>query len=543
VTAKAATTASLEPVEGGSGSADRLPRRLLQVITDLNADLDHDRIFTTICRSCVELTGADAAAFLRIDGDRAYMTSAVGAQASAADGFEYSISAEALARVVNGGSRHLIPDCQVDASEELRRALGPLHTAVLTGVMAKGQLVGALVALYEQVGHHITPAETELFDFLAGCGGVAIANAISYATVARAEAHHAAVIDGIADGVAVLDHYGLVTAWNSAAAELTDITAANALDRPFPLPLGEPGRPLEHHLGEGHWVELTASPLEVGQVVALHDISRQKALDSAKTMFVAATSHELKTPLTVIKSFSEWLRANAETAEPDRRQMALDAIASSAEELRQIVEKILLTARTEAGAIDLDLQSTDPARLVRAVASQFVVAGENHQLVINLPPDLPPVLVDVHAVRTALGQLLENAFKYSPDGGKVEVTARMAGDGTAVEVSVTDEGIGLAPGEAGYLFMAFYQGETRARSGVRGGVGLGLSIVRRLVEAMGGKVGAEGRTGRGSRFWFTIPVHHDDLGLLDGDGLDIVEPAAYPLDRQTTSDRTPRSQT
>jgi hypothetical protein len=78
---------------------------------------------------------------------------------------------------------------------------------------------------------------------------------------------------------------------------------------------------------------------------------------------------------------------------------------------------------------------------------------------------------------------------------------------------------------------------------VRGGVGLGLSIVRRLVEAMGGKVGAEGQTGRGSRFWFTIPVHHDDLGLLDGDGLDIVEPAAYPLDRQTTSDRTPRSQT
>jgi signal transduction histidine kinase len=390
-----------------------------------------------------------------------------------------------------------------------------LHTAVLTGVLAKGQFVGALVALYAQVGHRITPAEAELFDFLAGCGGVAIAHAISYETVARAEAHHAAVIDGIADGVAVLDGYGLVTAWNSAAAELTGITPAAALGRPFPLPLGEPGNPLEHHLGEGRWVELTASPLEGGQAVALHDISRQKALDSAKTMFVAATSHELKTPLTVIKSFSEWLRANADTADRDRRQMALDGIAASAEELRQIVEKILLTARTEAGAIDLDLQRTDPARLVRAVASQFVVAGKDHRLVMSLPGDLPAVLVDVHAVRTALGQLLENAFKYSPDGGKVEVTARLSGEADAIEIAVTDEGIGLAPGEAGYLFMAFYQGETRARSGVRGGVGLGLSIVRRLVEAMGGKVGAEGQPGRGSRFWFTVPVHRDEPELGD----------------------------
>jgi signal transduction histidine kinase len=420
---------------------------------------------------------------------------------------EYSIDAVELTRLVAGGIRHVVPDVHTTtASEEVRAMLGSLHSAVLTGVMAKGQLVGALAALYSEIDHRVSPVEAQLLDVLAGCGGVAIANASAYDTVVQAEAHHAAVIDGIADGVAVLDEMGLVTVWNTAAAELTGIPASQAIDQPFPLPLGDPGLPLEHHLGEGHWVELTASALDGGHVVALHDISRQKALDSAKTMFVAATSHELKTPLTVIKSFGEWLRSNIDTAEPERRQMALDAIADSAEELRQIVEKILLTARTEAGAIDLDPQPTEPTRLIRAVANQFSVAGKNHRLDVDLPDELPIVLVDLHAVRTALGQLLENAFKYSPDGGTVRVTARALPEEGGIEVSVSDQGIGLASGEADYLFMAFYQGETRARSGVRGGVGLGLSIVRRLVEAMGGRVGAEGEPGHGSRFWFTLPL-------------------------------------
>jgi signal transduction histidine kinase len=128
-----------------------------------------------------------------------------------------------------------------------------------------------------------------------------------------------------------------------------------------------------------------------------------------------------------------------------------------------------------------------------------------------VPPVLPPVWADPQAVRTALGQLLENAIKYSPDGGLVTVAVGLLPGGDVVELSVTDQGIGLAPGEEDYLFMPFYQGETRSRSGVRGGVGLGLSIVRRLVEAHGGRVGASGTPGKGSRFWFTLPVATADL--------------------------------
>ncbi len=314
------------------------------------------------------------------------------------------------------------------------------------------------------------------------------------------------VIDAMAGGLAVVGDDGIVSVWNDAAATLCDLTRDEVVGHPFPLPLGPFGEPCEHELADGRWLELTVTPFLGGQVVAFQDITRYRALESAKTLFMASTSHELKTPLTVIRSFADWLLGKGAEADSDRQRQALEAIANGAEELRQLVEKILLTARTEAGAVELNPEALDPLRLVQAVADQFAVVGSGEDLVVELPPWLPEVTADRQAVRTALGQLLENAFKYSPDGGKVRVSAELTEGGEAVEVSVADEGVGLQPGEADYLFVAFYQGETGRKAGVRGGVGLGLSIVRRLVEAMGGKVGADGKPGEGSRFWFTLPT-------------------------------------
>lgn len=314
-----------------------------------------------------------------------------------------------------------------------------------------------------------------------------------------------AVVDALAGGLAVLTEDNIVTVWNDTAETLCAIPRDEVLGRPFPLPLGAVGEPVEHELADGRWLELTPTSFSGGLVVSFQDITRYRALESAKTLFMASTSHELKTPLTVIRSFAEWLLGKGADADADRQRQAIEAIANGAEELRQLVEKILLTARTEAGAVELNPEALDPLRLVQAVADQFAVVGSGEDLVVELPPWLPEVIADRQAVRTALGQLLENAFKYSPAGGKVRVSAELAEDGEAVEISVSDEGVGLQPGEADYLFVAFYQGETGQKAGVRGGVGLGLSIVRRLVEAMGGQVGADGKPGEGSRFWFTLP--------------------------------------
>ena len=226
------------PGDGASG----VPRRLLQVIADLNADLDHSLVFGRICRACVELTGAQAAAFLVIDGEQAHVAAGVGLPLVPRR-LDYSVSAAGLADLVGDGGRHVIPDfAATTRRSDVRAALGPLHTAVLTGVIARGQLVGVLTALYEEVDHRVSEAEGELFDVLASCGGVAIANSMTYENVVRAEEHHAGVIDGIADGVAVLDSYGLVTGVEPGRGR-PHRRPGGPGDRPaLPAPARQPGR-------------------------------------------------------------------------------------------------------------------------------------------------------------------------------------------------------------------------------------------------------------------------------------------------------------
>ncbi|MEZ5265079.1 MAG: GAF domain-containing sensor histidine kinase [Acidimicrobiales bacterium] len=486
--------------------------RLLPVIAGLNAELDHDVVLGRICRASVDLLDADASAFLTFDGGEAVIRAGVGFAAHAI-GTTVPLDDEAFVVLAANPQRILLGDARRELLHrpEALAVLGARDTLAIIPVLARGQLVGALAVAFAQADHRLRSEQWAVLDLLAGHGGAAIANALAFEEAVRRQAHEKAVIDAVADGVITLDGYGLVVSWNRTASELTGLEPAQMAGRPLPFPVGRVDDPVEHRFTDDRWLEIVATPLEVGQVVVLRDISRQKALDSAKAMFVAATSHELKTPLTVIKSFADWLRDNGETADSVRRKTAYDAIADSADELYQIVEKVLLTAKTEAGRIDLSPQSLDPYRVVQAAAGPFDFPGRHHRVTVEATEALPSVWADQKAVRTALGQLLENAVKYSPDGGVITVSATLAPPvgpaGTAaVRFAVRDQGIGLAPGEEDYLFMPFYQGETRSRSGVRGGVGLGLSIVRRLIEAQGGQVGALGAPGQGSEFWFTLPV-------------------------------------
>jgi len=500
--------------DDGSPYAPALVERLLAVIAGINADLDHDVVLGRICHACVDLIGAEAAGFISFDDDGVRFTTGIGFP----NGTQaVSVPAEdpELLSLASDPRRIILADAhrQLAHRPDLLAALAGLNTVVVTPVLARGRVAGALVVAFTAVGQVVRSEQWTLLDLLAGHGGAAVANDLAFEDALRRQAHEIAVIDAVADGVATLDAAGCVVSWNRAAAELTGLTARQVAGRPLPFPAGGPDRPAEHQLGEGRWLEIVATPLEGGQVVVLHDISRQKALDAAKAMFVAATSHELKTPLTVIRSFADWLRDHGETAEAHQRKTAYDAIADGADELYQLVEKVLLTAKTEAGRVDLSLRRVDPERLVRAAAGPFLFPDGRHDVRLELDASLPAIWADQQALHTVLGQLLENAVKYSPDGGVVTVRAHRARHGDhpereMVRFAVRDQGIGLAPIEIQHLFTPFYQGE--ARSGVRGGVGLGLSIVRRLVEHHGGECGASGEPGRGAEFWFSVPVARPD---------------------------------
>ncbi len=229
-------------------------------------------------------------------------------------------------------------------------------------------------------------------------------------------------------------------------------------------------------------------------VHSMRDITALKLADEAKTMFLATASHELKTPLTVILGFTQALQAD--WLDDDTRQDALRSIERRAQELSRIVDRLLLTGRIESGTIKLEPGRIDPTETVPdRVAGLVLATGRN--IVCDIPETTGAVIADPEAFATILDHLLDNAIKYSPDGGDIVVRARDDRDG--VEIDVVDPGIGMNEEAAGHCFDRFWQAET---SDVRrfGGTGVGLYIVRCLVDGMGGSIGVRSTLGEGSTF-------------------------------------------
>jgi PAS domain S-box-containing protein len=233
----------------------------------------------------------------------------------------------------------------------------------------------------------------------------------------------------------------------------------------------------------------------VSEVVhSLRDITRLKEADEAKTLFLATASHELKTPLTVIQGFTETL-SNSAIGETQERQ-ALEAVHRRAIQLNGIVDRILLSSRIEAGRAKINCEEVSLEPILRERVAALRAASERDVLV-DIQAGLPNVAADPTALITVLDHLLDNAVKYSPDGGKVTLDA--SHDEQAVELGVADEGIGMDAEHAARCFEKFWQAES---SDVRrfGGTGIGLYIVRSLVEAMGGQISVQSRVAEGTRF-------------------------------------------
>jgi two-component system phosphate regulon sensor histidine kinase PhoR len=258
----------------------------------------------------------------------------------------------------------------------------------------------------------------------------------------------------------------------------------------------------------------SATPLIAadGQVVevihSFRDITSVKQADEAKTLFLATASHELKTPLTVIRGFAQMLRAA--TLPPEQHKEATTAIESRATQLSSIVDRLLMTSRIEAGHVDLE-----PVRCrvdeVLAQRTRELEAATSRPVQRQLPDALPVVWADVDGLTTALDHLLENAVKYSPDGGAVVLAAEVH-DGW-LRIRCRDEGIGMTDEQQARCFERFWQAEG---TDVRrfGGTGIGLYIVRSLIEAMDGRVDVESAPGRGSTF--TISLRLDPPTGADG---------------------------
>ncbi len=473
----------------------RLVRRLGDVVADMNAQLKLEAVLDRIAASLRELTRADAGGFVLIEKDMLRLVSLDGLPAELR-GRTADLTSSTLGQLMRSGKSVLMTTSDTGGFDDLIwSALPGLHTITLSPSYVAGRPYGALYALYS--GRRVGHVELELLELLAGHASVALSNATAFEEVVRQRAHERAVIDASADGIAVLDADGLVRQWNPAAHRLTGLSSEAATGRPPPFPLPEPGEKLTHRLSNGRWMDLlcTALPGRDEKVLDFRDVTAAKELEEAKDLFLATTSHELRTPITVVQGFASTL-ANRwdKLADADRRS-AVQTIAERAGWLARLVEQLLLGSRAGAEQLQVSNGPFDLSELLQRAVVAFEPLSERHTLVLEVAAGLSLAHGDPMATDIVLGQLLENAFKYSPDGGAV--TVRAEPDGDTIVVTVEDEGIGIRPEDRERVFERFVQGDAGDRRRF-GGIGLGLYIVRQLARAQDGEVSAHGRAGGGT---------------------------------------------
>jgi PAS domain S-box-containing protein len=473
----------------------RVVRRLGDVVADMNAQLDLEAVLDRISASLRELTRADAGGFVLIEADRLRLVSMDGLPARLR-GRTADLASSMVGQLMSSGKTVMMATGESGRFDDLIwSALPGLHTITLSLSHVAGRPYGALYALYSRrkVGH----VELELLELLAGHASVALSNVTAFDEVVKQRAHERAVIDASADGIAVLDGDGLVRQWNPAAHRLTGVTSEEATGKPPPFPLPGPGAKLTHKLANGRWLDLLCTGLtgRDEQVLDFRDVTAAKELEEAKDLFLATTSHELRTPITVVQGFASTLANRWDKLSDADRRSAVQTIAERAGSLAKLVEQLLLGSRAGADQLAVSNGLFDLAGPLRAAVTAFRPLSDRHTLAAEIPDDLPPAYGDAMATDIIIGQFIENAFKYSPDGGTVTIRAGQAGDW--IDVTVEDNGIGIAPADRERIFERFVQGETGDRRRF-GGIGLGLYIVRQLAHAQGAGVAAEERAGGGT---------------------------------------------
>ena len=283
----------------------------------------------------------------------------------------------------------------------------------------------------------------------------------------------------------------------------------DSIDPPWPSHLA--GR-TTIHVGPllGRHLEITACTFPLGSrpeglILVAHDATQSVQYQELRKEFVANVSHELRTPLSIIKGFAETLRDGA-MSEPARAAQYLATIEKHADQLTNLVSDLLELSRLDSQVGITRRAPVNVAALIRHVGELLLPAAQRkrHELEIELAPDLPETLGNVDYLERAVTNLIDNAIKYTPEGGRIHVSA--ARENGSVLIEVSDNGIGIPLGELPRIFERFYRVD-RSRSRELGGTGLGLSIVKHVVQTHGGSIEADSAPGKGSTFRLRLPAN------------------------------------
>jgi signal transduction histidine kinase len=462
----------------------------------------------------------------------------------------------------------LVPDVLKDSrwlhlpdDDTQRKSAGSM---IAVPLIAQHDTLGVLLLSHDDIGY-FNEGHLRLLSASAGEIALGIHNALLFDQIERQLLHQGemrrrqeeensqstAILQSLSDGVIVCNGDGAVLAANPAVERILErpieelviwnlpellkrLLGRRAVEVPvedlLQRPVGPDNQPrtfsATFQIGL-RVINMTLGPVLMpngqlmGAVSVFRDITREVESDRLKTEFIGTVSHELRTPMTSIKGFTQLLAMGSLGPINDTQKEFLNTIQTNAERMISIINDLLDITKIETGSVELDIRPLHLAETLSNVVSelQSSIAAREHELSINIPPGLPLARADAKRINQILHNLLSNAVKYTPRAGKITFDAREVGEEVVpddqreglkpgaryVLIDIADTGVGIAPEEQEKIFERFYRTENPLKIEA-GGTGLGLSLVRPLVELLGGRIWLTSAVGEGSTFSLIVPA-------------------------------------
>lgn len=477
----------------------------------VTALLDLDEVLTSVVDAAVRLTAAEEGSLLLVDEDsgQLYMRASKNFDEDFAHTFRLQVNDSLAGHVIGSGEPVVIDE----RSPQKIKTSYLVHSLIYVPLRVRGQTLGVLGVDNRKLGRTLTRSDLTVLMAMADYAAIAIENARLYQRTETERRKLETVLTQIENGVIVVDAENRLILINRAAQEALGVNGrtvvgqsiVESLDEPRLLNLlrapGSHPRREEIELPDGRTFNAQRTAIEgVGQAIVLQDITHLKELDRIKSEFVTTVSHDLRSPLTAILGYVELIeRAGVVN---DQQRDFIRRVQLSVQQITNLVTDLLDLGRIEAG-LETSRESSPISVLARYAVEGLRASAETRGLVLEteLPEDLPLVSGDPIRLRQMIGNLLDNAIKYTPKGGTVGI--RVAVEGDQIILKVFDTGPGIPPADQPYLFDKFFRASNVADR--TPGTGLGLSIVKSIVDHHDGRIWVESALGKGTTFTVVLP--------------------------------------
>lgn len=479
--------------------------------------LDVDRLLNRVVEAAVYITGAEEGWLLLVDEatDELHMRAALGVDEKSARSFRLKVQDSLAGSVIKTGEPVLIGG----GKHKIKTAY--LVKALLMVPLKVGERTIGVLSVTQRVSDEVfTNNELYLLSALADYAAIAIENARLFQETESEHRRLQAILSRTADAVIITDEENRIILLNQAAKNafcpdsevtagqpLADVVSNQDLIELFNQATGDsPPVRAEIPLDGDRTLYATLSPINgVGCVAVMQDITHLKRLDQMKSEFVSTVSHDLRSPLTTIKGFVDLMGVVGPLNE--QQQDFVNRIQKGVTTITELINDLLDIGRIEA-EVNLNMEVCAIDEIIAQSVDELRDQAENKQqtLVVTLPPYLPPVWGNPLRLRQVVDNLVNNAIKYTPQGGKITVWVEEYDSQIALNVS--DTGIGIPHTDQPYIFDKFYRVQSEETEDIAG-TGLGLAIVKSIVEKHNGRVWVESEPGKGSTFTVLLPTYQD----------------------------------